>query len=327
MHFYKEILCMLLGCSFGYMPLNSLAEQAPAERQLHAGQDSVLHQNSASALSNPYSLLVSLAFRTPNALGITTYQQAYDYYCLQARDTEDANAQFAMGWLYSMGKGVDVNHDLAAFFFTLAGKRGHRDAASWLAKTPGNPALADLPACMEKPVIPVKSVEAPVQSGGETAASKEEVSVPSTPLSYPKGPIYRLVQKHAPSYDIEVDFAMAVIAVESGFDPNAKSAKNAQGLMQLMPETQARFNVKDAYNPEQNIKGGLSYLRWLLAYFRGDIELVLAAYNAGENNVLKYRGIPPFPETQSYIKRIARYYNKKQHRYQHDLDTRHPPLP
>lgn len=327
MHFYKKTLCMLLGCSLGYIPLDSLAEQLSAEQQLAGGQVNLLHQKSAVALSNPYSLLVSLAFRTPNALGITSYQQAYDYYCQQARDTEDANAQFAMGWLYSMGKGVDINHDLAAFFFHLAGNRGHRDAVSWLAKTPGNPALAELPACMEKPVIPVQSVEAPVQPTAEIAAPKEVVTVPPTPLSYPKGPIYRLVQKHAPSYDIDVDFAMAVIAVESGFDPNARSAKNAQGLMQLLPETQERFNVKDAYNPEQNIKGGLSYLRWLLAYFRGDIELVLAAYNAGENNVLKYRGIPPFPETQNYIKRIARYYNKKQHSYRHDLDIRRPSLP
>ena len=128
-----------------------------------------------------------------------------------------------------------------------------------------------------------------------------------------------MVKKHAPSYDIDVDFAMAVIAVESGFNPKATSPKNAQGLMQLLPETQARFNVKDAYDPEENIKGGLSYLRWLLTYFKGDVELVAAAYNAGENNVLKYRGVPPFPETRDYVKRISVYYKKKFHFYQRDL--------
>ncbi|WP_306389331.1 transglycosylase SLT domain-containing protein [Methylophilus aquaticus] len=309
------------------LPAFCHAEQAKLDAQSQMGQGNVLRQKNSGALSNPYILLVSLAFRTPNDLGITTYQQAYDYYCQQARDAEDPNAQFAMGWLYSMGKGVDTNHDLAAFFFSLAEKHGHREAGAWLVKTAGNPALANPPACMEKPDVPVESVKEPVQPVAEVAKNEKEETHNSAPMTYPKGPIYRLVQKHAPSYDIEVDFAMAVIAVESGFNPNARSPKNAQGLMQLLPETQARFSVKDAYNPEQNIKGGLSYLRWLLAYFKGDIELVLAAYNAGENNVLKYRGIPPFPETQNYIKRISQYYKKKQHDYRHDLDTKRTVLP
>lgn len=235
-------------------------------------------------------LQVSLAAGTKNALGLSSYEQAHAHYCPLAGESHDPDAQFAMGWFYSMGKGVEVNHDIAARFFSLAAIQGHRDAMEWLDKEPGSPELAKLPACMQK----------------------QEHSVAQV-LFRKRGQVYQLVKKHAPVYGVDVDFAMAVIAVESGFNVKATSRKKAQGLMQLMPETQARFHVKDAYDPEQNIKGGLSYLRWLIAYFKGDVELVAAAYNAGENAVLKYRGIPPNPETHDYVKRIARYYKKKHH--------------
>jgi len=235
-------------------------------------------------------LQVSLAAGTKNSLGLSSYEQAHAHYCALAGESRDPDAQFAMGWFYSMGKGVEVNHDIAARFFSLAAIQGHRDAREWLDKEPGNAELAVLPACMHKQ--------------GNSAA---EV------LFRKRGPIYQLVKKHAPVYGVDVDFAMAVIAVESGFNPKATSRKKAQGLMQLLPDTQARFHVKDAYDPEQNIKGGLSYLRWLITYFKGDVELVAAAYNAGENAVQRHQGIPPYPETRDYVKRIARYYKKKHH--------------
>ena len=91
------------------------------------------------------------------------------------------------------------------------------------------------------------------------------------------------------------------------------SNRNAQGLMQLIPETAARFNVTKPFDPVQNIKGGLAYLRWLLAYFRGDVTLVVAAYNAGEGAVNKYRGVPPYAETRGYVQQIRAYYRKLQH--------------
>ena len=94
------------------------------------------------------------------------------------------------------------------------------------------------------------------------------------------------------------------MAAESNFDPLAVSPKNAQGLMQLTPETAARFRVRRLTDPAQNIRGGMAYLRWLLAYFEGDLALVLAAYNAGERAVERYRGIPPYAETRLYVSRI-----------------------
>jgi soluble lytic murein transglycosylase-like protein len=98
---------------------------------------------------------------------------------------------------------------------------------------------------------------------------------------------------------------IAVIQVESNFDPNALSPKNAQGLMQLIPETAERFGVKDVWDPEQNLRGGMAYLRWLLDYFRGDVRLALAGYNAGEGAVERHQGVPPFDETQDYVRKVT----------------------
>ena len=117
------------------------------------------------------------------------------------------------------------------------------------------------------------------------------------------------VERMAPSYGLDPVLVRAVIIAESGFDPRAVSPKNAQGLMQLMPETAARFGVADTFDPGQNLRGGMSYLRWLLDRYGGNLSLTLAAYNAGEGAVDQYRGIPPFPETQAYVARVRQLYS------------------
>ena len=86
-----------------------------------------------------------------------------------------------------------------------------------------------------------------------------------------------------------------------------------QGLMQLIPSTAARFGVRDVTHPVQNLHGGMAYLRWLLAFFRGELPLALAGYNAGEGAVEKYRGIPPYPETQTYVRKVMRAYGSSKH--------------
>jgi hypothetical protein len=105
-------------------------------------------------------------------------------------------------------------------------------------------------------------------------------------------------------HGVSVDLVRAVIQVESDFDHLARSSKGAQGLMQLMPDTARRFGVSNAYDPRQNIFGGVRYLRWLLDLFRGDVALAAAGYNAGENAVLRYGGVPPYKETQDYVGKI-----------------------
>lgn len=111
----------------------------------------------------------------------------------------------------------------------------------------------------------------------------------------------------ARKFDVDAALISAVIKAESNYDPRAVSRKGAQGLMQLMPATARRFGVADSFDPVANIDGGTRYLRWLLEKFEGNAELVLAAYNAGEGNVWKYNGVPPFRETIGYVKRIARH--------------------
>ena len=96
--------------------------------------------------------------------------------------------------------------------------------------------------------------------------------------------------------------------------------------MQLIPETSARFNVKKPFDLVQNVRGGLAYLRWLLAYFKGDVALVAAAYNSGEGTVERYRGVPPYAETRAYVQRIKRYYRKDSHPYDATVTDPSPEL-
>ncbi|MCD6224380.1 MAG: lytic transglycosylase domain-containing protein, partial [Deltaproteobacteria bacterium] len=101
---------------------------------------------------------------------------------------------------------------------------------------------------------------------------------------------------------------------ESGYNPKALSKKGARGLMQLMPRTAKWLGVVDSFNPEHNINGGVRYLKQLLKQFDGDVELALAAYNAGSRNVRQYNGVPPFKATKFYITKVFKYYDiyKKQ---------------
>jgi len=125
--------------------------------------------------------------------------------------------------------------------------------------------------------------------------------------------IERWVRKLAPQYELEAELVLSVIAQESAFNPRARSSKNAHGLMQLIPSTARRFGVKNIYDPVENLKGGMAYLRWLMRTFKGNVELVLAGYNAGEGAVRRFGGIPPYKETRTYVARITRSYKKKHH--------------
>ncbi len=118
------------------------------------------------------------------------------------------------------------------------------------------------------------------------------------------------INRESKNYEIDPALIKAVIRVESNFDSNAVSSAGAEGLMQLMPETAASLEVSYSFDPEENIEGGTRYLRYLLDRFDQDLQLSLAAYNAGPERVIKYGGVPPFPETKRYISKVMHFYER-----------------
>lgn len=195
----------------------------------------------------------------------------------------DAESQYELAFLYAHGRGAERHDDWAAYLFTAAALQGHTFAEQMLKAVPWP--VASTPDCLK-----VASVLPPLPASGRFEA--------------PPPHIERLVRKLAPQYQVSPQLALAIIAVESNFNVTALSPKAAMGLMQLIPQTAKRFGVKNAFDAQDNISGGLAYLRWLLAYFEGDVVLVAAAYNAGEGAVNLHRGIPPFDETREYVKRV-----------------------
>lgn len=119
----------------------------------------------------------------------------------------------------------------------------------------------------------------------------------------------REIKDASARYGVPERLVHAVIRVESAFNPRAVSVKGAQGLMQLMPETALMLGVRNSFDPQQNIDGGVRHLRGLIDRFGNDLPLALAAYNAGEKAVINYRGIPPFPETRDYVTRVLHLYD------------------
>jgi len=118
-----------------------------------------------------------------------------------------------------------------------------------------------------------------------------------------------LINEWAPQYNLDAKLVEAIVAVESNYDRFAVSKKGAQGLMQLIPATSKRFGVRDAFDPADNIRGGIRYLNFLMSSFQGNLEHVLAAYNAGEKVVVRYQGVPPYPETRKYIRKVTSLYH------------------
>ncbi len=219
--------------------------------------------------------------------------RALRLYCDGAR-AGDAEAQYSIGWMIANGRGMARDDALAAFYFQLAAAQGHGPAQKMLRFV--GTATAELPACMRPPPSAVRDDVADIEFGSEKQRLMGE-----------------LIRRLAPEYGVSPRLALAVARTESNFNPAAVSHKNAQGLMQLIPETAVRFNVKKPFDPEQNVRGGLAYLRWLLAYFKGDVALVAAGYNAGEGAVNRYLGIPPYPETRNYVRRILEMFRHHEH--------------
>ena len=213
-------------------------------------------------------------------------------YCEAAR-LGDAASQYDLGWMYANGRGVNRDDALAAVFFELAAAQGIAQARAMRQRL--GPPMPGVPACLRDPVA----------LAADTPAVAQPVPEPAAATILAPRPIADLVRKIAPEYGVPLVLVFAIMQAESNFDSAAVSPRNAQGLMQLIPETARRFRVGKPFDPAQNIRGGMAYLSWLLAYFEGDVALVAAAYNAGERTVERYRGVPPFDETRAYVRRIV----------------------
>ncbi|KAF0811612.1 Membrane-bound lytic murein transglycosylase D [Andreprevotia sp. IGB-42] len=223
-------------------------------------------------------------------------------YCRAAR-LGVTEAQYRLGILYAFGAGVPEDRKAAASLFSIAAQQGHAEAQSML-ETIRYSADA-LPPCVLGNVDPA---HAPVNLQATLDLDEIIAGLPKR-----KRWVAELVERMAGWYDVDPRLALTIATVESRFEPGARSDAYAMGVMQLIPATADRFNVRDAYNASQNIRGGLRYLRWLLDRYQGNVALAVAGYNAGEKAVDRHRGVPPYDETRQYVLKVRRLYPYAMH--------------
>ena len=291
-----SVLCCLLSpeAVFAHAAASGSAQAATAQDTPTGQSDSTSSTGRVPSAPGESALIESLrdeAIRYELGNGVPRDgERAAASYCEAAR-LGDIDSQFRLGWMYMNGTVVAVSYSRAAFFFQIAAEQGSEQARNML-RVVGGPS-DEIPECMRPP--------AP-----KTATTSPKVmALPELRIAAPPH-IVSLVEKIASEYRVKPALALAIIDAESQFDVAALSKRDAKGLMQLRPDTATRFNVRNPYDAAQNIRGGIAYLRWLLAYFEGDVSLVAAAYNAGEGTVDRYRGVPPYLETRGYVARIIR---------------------
>lgn len=243
--------------------------------------------------------------------------KAAGLYC-EASRYGSAEGLYRLGMLYALGQGVPANRDYAANLFGLASAHGHVEAQKMLETVAISTDLT--PLCVQESALPEKPPPEVV--------AKKSPAIDAYIASLPKNKrwVVALADKVAAWHQVDSKLVLSIITAESNFKVAAQSNKEAQGLMQLIPATAERFNVKNAYNASQNIKGGVKYLRWLLSYFRGDVTLAVAAYNAGEGSVDKYKGVPPYKETKAYVKKVMGLYEEERHAFDANITAPSPAL-
>ncbi|RUQ67147.1 lytic transglycosylase [Azospirillum doebereinerae] len=229
-----------------------------------------------------------LADRYENANGVKRDERmALSLYCRAARQ-DYADAAFRAGRMHMAGRGgVSRDEDLGRAWMRKAASLGSGEAEQ------------------------VTKISTGAKVKGPDRC--EPPNVRWGVIRKPPAEIRAMVTKMAPTYGLDPELVLAVIAVESGYRLDVVSNKNAMGLMQLIPETAERFGVTKPFDAEQNLRGGMKYLRWLLAYFDGNVTFALAGYNAGEGAVLQYKGVPPYRETQDYVVKIRSVYANSRH--------------
>ncbi len=215
---------------------------------------------------------------------------AAELYC-DAATMGSSEGFFRIGRMLVQGSPKLRNPRLANAYLALAARLGHREASM-----------------LHDPLVENARIDEICNiTRGHVAEPKFDLEGYIAGLSPAKRSLAALIRKKAPQYGVDARMALGIALAESNLDANAVSPKNAQGVMQLIPDTQDRFGVKKPFDPEQNIKGGLAYLKWLQNRFSGNLTLVAAAYNAGEGNVERHGGVPPFRETEDYVRRVLNF--------------------
>ncbi|MBP2295473.1 transglycosylase SLT domain-containing protein [Azospirillum rugosum] len=238
--------------------------------------------------------------------------RAFALFC-RAAQAGHVEASYRLGRFYWAGMGTDRDPARAIAWLAVAADAGHAEAGRVMRKLPPLD-VRRRPDCRPGTV----RRPAPADRPRMDAAAFRDMAAGS--------PIGQAAGILASRFGLDSGLVLAVIAVESNFEPGAVSPKRAQGLMQLMPDTTRRFAVRDPFDPVENMIGGMRYLRWLLSYFRGDVRLALAAYNAGEGTVDRHGGIPPYAETREYVRRVGRLYGAERHPFDPALADPSPAL-
>jgi soluble lytic murein transglycosylase-like protein len=246
--------------------------------------------------------------------------RAATLYC-QAAQHGDAEAQFSLAWMLTNGRGIERDDAQAAHLFLAAAEQGLPQAQR-MAQSMGTP-RGEPPPCLQPMAVQLPAP--PMVAAQQPRRALQPLPEPLPPNA--PEPIVNFVKLVAPDFKLSPQLVLAIINTESNFNPNAVSPKNAQGLMQLIPDTAARFKVRNILDPAQNIRGGMAYLRWLMAYYQGNLVLVAAAYNAGEGAVNRYRGVPPYAETLHYVRRVLAQVSQVVHPFDASVTEPSPALP